>query len=653
MSDFHGIGAVSATLETLLTDRMQLPDGVTHAPVTISPPAFSSKDVNPRLEPPRVCLFLYRVTENAQLRNQDLPGRGSPGAYGHPPLSLDLHYLLTAYGNAERPGTGHATSHFDDTTAHFLLGSALQVLHDVPVITDRLTTVRAPSGQTVLHESLHGDCEHLRLRLETLSLEDMSKIWTALALRYRLSAAFAVNVVQIESQRQRRTPRAVGRPASAVTGPQLADPPAPGPAVQARTVQPPTITGVRVRRAGATAEQPYPYARIGDTLVLQGSGLAAPETTVAFGDLRVLALRAERDRVEVVVPDAALPDGAAIDEPLRLRPGVRTVRVVVRDPRITQSTLSSNEAAVMLVPAVDSAIVYAAGPPRAVTIRGSRLTGPGPGTETVIGRSVVPGDKYLGATGTTIVVPVPDTLPARGTRAVVSAPLPDPVCVSGHHHPALTVVVGADTHIASRSLPAKVPLAELPGLVAAMIHDAAPDDPRCAGTRVQLWSDRLVIVPGGLVGSLAIKPHASSSLADELGLTAAQPPGASSGFLSGVLGDGPVVLSAGEPRVRLTIGTQPGVTLAVPRAMSLSCLADALRDAITAASPAPEYASALVGTCGSQLLVIPGKAATVAFGAAEGDDTTVTELQLSARFAVRVRVNGAESTDEAWVELPQ
>ena len=49
----------------------------------------------------------------------------------------------------------------------------------------------------------------------------------------------------------------------------------------------------------------------------------------------------------------------------------------------------------------------------------------------------------------------------------------------------------------------------------------------------------------------------------------------------------------------------------------------------------------------------PGAAGLVTFDAPPGDTTTVVELQLHARFAVRVRVNGAESIDDAVLELPQ
>ena len=79
MSDFRAIGGVSATLQTLLADRMELPDGLTNVPVTIGPPPFSALDNNPRREDPRVNLYLYRVSEHGGLQNQEIPGRGSPG----------------------------------------------------------------------------------------------------------------------------------------------------------------------------------------------------------------------------------------------------------------------------------------------------------------------------------------------------------------------------------------------------------------------------------------------------------------------------------------------------------------------------------------------------------------------------------------------
>jgi hypothetical protein len=629
---------------------MEMPDGLTAVPITIGPPQFSTKDANPHIEKPRVDLFLYRVTENGYLQNQEIPGRDSRLAYGHPPLSLNLHYLVTAYGNAEVAGE---TVTYDDTMAQFLLGSTMRVFHDVPIVTDGLVTNRPPSGRTLLHESLLHEYEHVKMTLEPLSLEDLTKVWTALTLRYRLSAAYVVNVVQIESRRAKRFPQAVGKPVSAITPPLPGDPPSAGPWVYVLPIQTPTITAVTVRRLGETAEQPFAYARVHDTLVLRGTSLSGPVTTVGFGDLRVPAAFAKGDHVEAEIPDVTIPGAGAIPPQLQLQPGVRTARIVVSDPLVPQSAFTSNEAAFMLVPAVDPlGLTYGPGPPRTLTIVGTRLIGPAPGGETVIGRTSIDRSGYISATPAQIVVPIPDALPTRGVHAIVSGPLGDPVAIGNLVTPQLAITIAGSTKNLARTLPVSIPRAQLPGILAALIHDASPADPHFTGARVDLWNDRLVVVPGGLTDSITIVSGGGSTLAADLALTAAQPPGASSALISGVLGS-PPPLSSPSPRVTVKIGAQPTVTISVPRATSLAALAAALQTTINAASAAPEYAGALVAISGSQLLVIPGTAAPVTFSGAPSEDPTVAELQLQAKFAVRVRVNGAESTDPAFLVLPQ
>ena len=124
-----------------------------------------------------------------------IPGQGHPSEYGHPPLSLVLHYILTAYGATDDNGL------VNDTRSHFLLGSAMRVLHDNAEITELLRTEQPPTGVTLLHESLRGEFERVKVCLDPTSLEDLSKIWTALTRPFRVSAAYTVSVVQIESRR--------------------------------------------------------------------------------------------------------------------------------------------------------------------------------------------------------------------------------------------------------------------------------------------------------------------------------------------------------------------------------------------------------------------------------------------------------------------
>ena len=649
MSDFRAIGGVSATLQTLLGDRMEWPDGITSAPITVGPPPFSALDVNPRLELPRVNLFLYRVTENGFLQNQEIPGRGTGSGFGHPPLSLNLHYLVTAYGNEEIMVGG--TAFFDDSNAQFLLGSAMRVLHDLPVITPNLATARAPSGAIILHESLRDDFEQVKTTLEPLTLDDFSKIWTALSLRMRLGASYVVNVVQIESRRRRTFPRPVGQPASATVPPLPTDAPAPGPMIYVFPIQTPTITDVRVRRLGDTVEQSIAYARIGDTLVLRGTSIFAPITMVAFGDVEVPASFAGPDRVEAAVPDATILGLGPIPPERQLQPGVRTARIILRDPMVPGTRFASNEAPFMLVPAVNPAtLAYAGGPPRMLTIQGTRLIGTSAGGETVIGRASIARDAYVAATPTHITVPIPDSLPARGVHVLLGGPLPDPIPL-GPGAQTLQITIGGTLKTATANLPGTIPRSSAAAILAGLIHDASPADPHFAGARVDLWHDRLLVVPGGLVSTVTIT-SAVGTFASALGLTAAQPPGAATALVSGSLASPPLI-TALAPQVRLTVGAQPPITVPVAAASSLAALADALQTTITGIGGPAEYLNAQVAVTGDQLLVIPGAAGAVAFDATPSDSTTVGQLQLHARFAVRVRVNNAESVDPVSVELPQ
>lgn len=663
MADFRAISGVSATLRALLVDRMELPDGMTIVPsaglvtipITIGPPPPAPKEDAPTQESPRINLFLYRVTENGYLQNQQIPGRGAPSEYGHPPLTLNLHYLLTAYGS-NKSKTEATPAAFDEFDAHVLLGSAMRVFHDVPIVTDRLMTVRAPSGRIVLDEALRDEFEQIKLSLEPLTLEDVTKVWSALLQRYRLSAAYVVNVVQIESRRARRFPRPVGQPVSATIPPLPTDPPSPGPMVYVQTIHTPTITGLRVRRAAATDEQSYPYAAIGDTLILLGTSLASPATSVLVGDVLVPAVIARGDRVEVMVPDDTIQGVGAIPAELRLQPGARMLRIVAHDPFVPQSSVSSNDVPFMLVPSVRGAPVYEAGPPRSIRILGERLVPTGPGGETIIGRSTVLRAAYLTARSNEIKVPIPDTLPSRNVRVTVSAPLGDPVAIRQGGRK-LSITIGATSAVFTADIGDSVGLVELAGIMGGLIHDAAQDDdPQFARARVDVWTrggeGRLVIVAGGLDQPVEFSSPDNPFLAEDLALTSAQVTLLDSACLSGTLGAA-LQLSSTDPRVDLAIdGTT--VTLPIPKTTSLRGLASSIESAIVASGGAVAFTAARVAPSGAQLLVMPGaNGVSVAFGPSSGDDRTVAEMQLRARFAIRVRVNGAESIDDASVELPQ
>ena len=276
-------GAVSAaglTLQALLADRVEHPNGNSSpVPVTLG---FPGPDRDPQgvvVDEPRINLFLYQVVENCFLQNQEIPGHGHPAAYGHPPLSLDLRFLLTAFGNQD------SGVFFDETPAHLLLGSAMQVLHDNAIITGSLVTRRPPTGRLILDPALRDEFESLKVTIHPLGLEDLSNIWTALELSYRLTVAYEVSVVQIESDQPRRRPRPVG------------ELPGGGPRVFLVPLQRPNLSSIGVRRADDPpgTERSVPFARVGDTLILHGSRLSGGGLVVQIGR-REHSRHARRDR---------------------------------------------------------------------------------------------------------------------------------------------------------------------------------------------------------------------------------------------------------------------------------------------------------------------------------------------------------------------
>ena len=649
MSDFRAIGGVSATLQTLLYDRMERPDGVPDVMVTVGAPR--RPDDPPAREDPRVNLFLYRVTEHGYHQNQEIPNTGSNGAFGHPPLSLNLHYLVTAYGSEAVPNVPPALPPvFDERVSHFLLGSAMRVLHDVPVVTERLQTVTAPSGRVVLHESLQNAFEQVKITLEPLTLEDVTKVWTALSLRYRLSAAYQVTVVQIESQRVRSFPRPVGQPPSTIP-PLPGSPPVPGPMVHVITIRTPSITDVRVRRALETEIRAQPYARIGDSLVLTGYNLAGGDVRVHIGELTIPVSNTDNQRLEVVIPDATIPGVGAILPERLLQPGARVVSVTVADPLAPQNAMRSNEGAFMLVPHINAPPVYTAAPTRRLTISGTRLVNASAPGETVIGRTVVPRNAYISATPIQIIVPLLDPLPMRGVRFVLGSPLPALVPVSGANPHSLDVTINGVTRTITGAFPPNVPRETLPPVLQSLIRDADPTNPNFAGTRVEMFGNRLLIIPGGLAVPISTAAPAGTTLRTELGLNAAPPTSVGHALLSGELAVVPVVTAA-TPRMTVQIGLPPANTISITRPTSIPDAALQLQAAINAIGGTPAYINAMVAPFGSRLLVIPGDASDVQFGAALADDLSVSELQLRARYAVRVRVNGAESVDDRFVDLP-
>ncbi len=197
-----------------------------------------------------VNLYLFRVIENPQLKNTNFRGDRTRPATNFPPLALDLYYLLTPF--ADPPASSANTL----PQAHMLLGQAMQVFHDTPVINDIHTAGFDFDTFTGIND-LRNSFDKITVRLQTISIDDFSKIWTLFAQPYRLSVIYQVSIVQI----------APTEPASS-TAPVLVT------ALDVFTLDPPRLVSLSPLSGGT-----------GGTLTLDGFGLSRKTflTKVRFG----------------------------------------------------------------------------------------------------------------------------------------------------------------------------------------------------------------------------------------------------------------------------------------------------------------------------------------------------------------------------------
>ena len=180
MSNSLAIGATTQTLRALLQSGATT-DGLSGVKITTQPPdkARGSGATGKQLN-----LFLYQTTINPAWRNAETPRQQQP-----PALGLNLHYLVTAYGPDN-----------DDNEDHQLLGSALRTLHDHPVLSrEEIKNALASSG-------LQDQLERLRITPQPLNIEELSKLWATFQTQYRISAAFEVALILIDSRRSSTAP---------------------------------------------------------------------------------------------------------------------------------------------------------------------------------------------------------------------------------------------------------------------------------------------------------------------------------------------------------------------------------------------------------------------------------------------------------------
>jgi Pvc16 N-terminal domain len=275
---YLAIGAVTKAMAELLSKKMNKPPllGGAVPKVTTLPPDDERVSQNDGVN-----LFLYRVSANPFFSNSDWRGdKSNPNGSKRTPLALTLHYLLTAYA---KKADGAA---MDDITAHQLLGNAMAILHEYPVLNDVHDSDFDASLDAQFAPELRDSFEKIKVSLMPTTMEEFSKIWTGLSKAYRLSVIYDVSLVQI----------------APIAPAPLQGPPVQGFGLRVETRGAPLIYEV-VPATGAALTQ---VSIKGGKLKAQGS-----PTSVTFGDVQL----AESDLIKCA------PDEIVLAVPSDLRRG--------------------------------------------------------------------------------------------------------------------------------------------------------------------------------------------------------------------------------------------------------------------------------------------------------------------------------------------
>jgi hypothetical protein len=386
------IGAVSAVLRNLLDDGLiNVAAVVGSVKVTSVAPdtvKLDDPDAGPSLN-----LFLYRVSPNQGWRNAALPAYDGNGSrLTNPPLALDLHFLLTAYGSA-------------DFHAEILLGYAMAILHERPVL-DRAAIRRAlspsplgasilpPAFQALAASDLADQLEAVTVTLEPMDTEEMSRLWSAIQAHYRPTAGYLVSVVLVEATKPTRSALPVlsrgaldpitGEEAGVFVHPDLL---------------PPLPTLLAVVPPGG-----QPAARLGETVHLEGVHLDGTALEVAFAHPlldapRTIAVGTNADPAGL---DVTLPSGNAAEQQWPAGVWVVTVSLVRPGEAVTRTT---SAAAMVLAPepvlAPPPGIVRDAGTGSVTVTLGVRpQVRPSQRATLALGGDVAVADAHPAATGT-------------------------------------------------------------------------------------------------------------------------------------------------------------------------------------------------------------------------------------------------------------
>jgi hypothetical protein len=182
--------------------------------------------VDPPLEP-TITVFLYQVTPNTSQRNNDLPTRASDGTLvRRPAAALDLHYLISAYGEEA------------ELVGQRLIGSVVRTLHEIPVL-PRDVIELAGQRPHLNGSDLADAVQRVRFTPTAMDVDETSKLWGMLhQTPYALSVVYQAVLVLIDGRETPVPAKPVERPEVRVLPFGAPGAPSPGPVPEEPAVPP-------------------------------------------------------------------------------------------------------------------------------------------------------------------------------------------------------------------------------------------------------------------------------------------------------------------------------------------------------------------------------------------------------------------------------
>lgn len=181
MAAASGIHLVDEVLRQFSKDALQTVSGASTNDVTLGPLDRDGDGL-------RINWFCYKIDPHPSFRNMEHPATGWKTSRGKPPVALMLHYLLSVF-------PANVTTGNPIEIAHNALAAVMQRVHGTNMIIgpDHPMMALLFGGQ---HPHL---VEPLRIAMEPLDLEALSKIWTASTKPMRTSVGYLVSLVFLET----------------------------------------------------------------------------------------------------------------------------------------------------------------------------------------------------------------------------------------------------------------------------------------------------------------------------------------------------------------------------------------------------------------------------------------------------------------------